>query len=118
MRSAFRTVASRWAITSTVRPMHQLGERLLDHELALGVQVRGRLVEDENRRILQEGAGDGDALALASGEAHAPLADQRLVAVRAPGDELLGVRLTGGADDVLERRVGPAVGDVVLGSSH
>ena len=47
------------------------------------------------------------------GEPHAPLAHQRLVALGAPDDELFGVRLAGGADNVFERRVRPAVRDVV-----
>ena len=38
--------------------------RLLVHR----VEMRGRLVQDQDRRVLEEGAGDGDALALAAGE--------------------------------------------------
>jgi len=35
---------------------HQLGQRLLDHELALGVEIRRRLVEDQDRGIFQKRA--------------------------------------------------------------
>ena len=51
---------------------HEVGQRLLHHELALGVEVGRRLVEDQDRRVLQEGAGDGQALALAAAESRTP----------------------------------------------
>ncbi len=63
--------------------LHQAVERLLDHGLALRIDGGQRLVEDQDRRVAQERAGDGDALALAAGEPHAALADDRLVALRA-----------------------------------
>ena len=99
MRSALRTVASRCAMTSTVRPLHELAQRLLDHELALGVEVGGGLVEDQDGRILEERARDGEALALAAAEPHAALAHQRPVALGQAGDELLRVRLARRAVD-------------------
>ncbi len=95
-------------------PLHEVAQRLLDHELALGIEVRRRLVEDQDRRILEEGAGDGQALALAAAEPHAALAHQRGVALRAGQDELLGVGLARRAVDRLGRRRRVAVGDVVL----
>jgi hypothetical protein len=36
--------------------LHQLAQRLLHQELALGVEVGRRLVQDQNRRVLEEGA--------------------------------------------------------------
>ena len=41
------------------------GEDLL---LGAGVECAGRFVEDQDRRVLDQGAGDGDALLLAAGE--------------------------------------------------
>lgn len=41
-------------------------DRFLDTRLRLDVERTGRLVEDEDRRILEDGAGDGDALAFAA----------------------------------------------------
>jgi hypothetical protein len=64
MRSAFCTVARRWAMTSVVRPLHGRVQRGLHHALALGVQRAGGFVQQQQRRVLQHGAGDGDALAL------------------------------------------------------
>jgi hypothetical protein len=45
---------------------HEPGERLLDEELALGVEVRGGLVEDQDGRVSQERASDGESLGLAA----------------------------------------------------
>ena len=56
-------------------------ERRLDLALGVDVEGRGRLVEDQDRRRLEHGAGDGDALLLAAGELQAALADLGLVAV-------------------------------------
>ena len=62
--------------------------------------------------VLEEGAGDGDALALAAGELAAILADARGEAVGQLLDELPGVRCACGADDVLLVDVGATIGDV------
>ena len=43
---------------------HQRVERAAHLRLADRVEMRGRLVEDQRRRVLQKGAGDRDALAL------------------------------------------------------
>ena len=55
--------------------LHEPVERLLDHRLVLGVHRRERLVEHQDRRVAQQRAGDGDALALAAREPDAALAD-------------------------------------------
>jgi hypothetical protein len=60
----------------------QLLQRPLDQALADGVK-RGRgLVEDQDPRVLQQDAGDRDALLLAAGELVAALAHDRVVALR------------------------------------
>ena len=51
----------------------------------LRVDRRRRLVEDQDRRVLEERARDGDALALAAGELRAALAELGLVALRQRG---------------------------------
>ncbi len=66
MRSIARTVDSRCAMTRTVRPWTISPHVLLDDALALVVERAGRLVEDQDARIGDQGAGDGDALALAA----------------------------------------------------
>ena len=60
----------------------QLGDRFLHMPLGFGIERCGRLVEQDDRRILDQRARDRDALALAAGELQAVLADRRVVAVR------------------------------------
>ena len=61
--------------------LHQMLERRLHQRLAFGVERRGRLVEQQDRRVAQDGAGNGDALALAAGQRHAAFADLGVVAL-------------------------------------
>jgi hypothetical protein len=51
------------------------GDGLHDAVLGLGIEGGGGLVEDEELRLVVEGAGEADALALAAGEADAAFAD-------------------------------------------
>src|SRR5439155_5512518 len=67
--------------------LHETVERRDDGGLAVGLDAAGRLIEQEDRRVSQEGAGDADALFLTAGEADAALADLRVVAVRELRDE-------------------------------
>ena len=88
-------------------------ERILHRGLALGVERAGGLVEDEDRRGAQEGAGDGDALLLAAGEQGAAFTDDGVVALRQVDDELVRVRVAGGGQDSFARRRGVAEQQVV-----
>ncbi len=94
--------------------LHQAVERRLDGGLALRVDGRERLVEDEDRRVTEERAGDGDALALAAGEPHAPLADDGRVAVGEPLDERVGAGRARGGLQLGRRGVRLAHPEVVL----
>src|SRR5262245_19762455 len=91
----------------------QLGESRLDQALALAVEARGRLVEYQEARMGEQGARDGDALALAAGELDAALADDGVVALLEALHELLAV--SGAADglDLGARRVRAREGDVL-----
>ena len=93
-------------------PLHQRRQRLLDQPLGLGVERTGRLVEQQDRRVLQDGARNRDALALAAGELVAALADRGIVATRHRHDEIMrGSRLRR-RDDLLLRGVRPAEGNI------
>ena len=59
----------------------ELLDRLADQGLVLDVDGAGGLVEDQDGRVAEHGAGQGDPLPLAAGEAEAALADDRVVAV-------------------------------------
>ncbi len=97
-------------------PAHEILQGAVDERLALRVILAGELVEDQDGRVAQDSAGQGDALLLATrhlGE----LADARLVAVgqrrnkvvdeRPPRRRLhvLGRGLVGAVSDVGEDRV-------------
>ena len=71
----------------------------LDLGFGLGIERCGGFVEDENGGVADEGARDGDALALAAGEALAPFAERRVVALRQRADEFVGVGFLRGGDD-------------------
>jgi hypothetical protein len=92
---------------------HQVLQGILHQALALGVEGAGGLVQQQQRRVAQDGAGHGDALALAAGQAHAALAEEGVVALRQPlekasawaasrrGAHLLVVGALGAVADVL-----------------
>ena len=61
----------------------------------------GRLVEEQDRGILEKGAGDRDPLAFAAGELGPALADHRLVLLGQAHDEIVSVRRFGGGDDLV-----------------
>src|SRR4051794_27069405 len=81
-------------------------EAVLDHRLALAVEARGRLVEDEDARVREDRSRDGNPLALPARKLDAALADDRLVALLEAFDEFVGMRNAADAFDVVERRVG------------
>ena len=92
---------------------HQRAQAVLDMALGDRVQRTGRLVEQEDRRVLEDGARERDALPLAAGELHAALADQRRIAFLGLADELVRVRLARRRPHLLVARVQPAVADVL-----
>ena len=61
-------------MVKVVRPFASSSRELLHHLLALVVQGRGGLVQNQDRRVFQENPGDADPLLLPSGELYAPLA--------------------------------------------
>ena len=70
-----------------VRPRRDRVERLQDLRLGAAVERAGRLVEDQDRRILEQGARDRDALLLAARQLEPALADFGVVALRQAFDE-------------------------------
>jgi hypothetical protein len=81
----------------------------LDPSFGLAVDVTGRLVEDDDRRIVEQGPRDGDPLVLAAREFDSTLADPRVVAVGQFRDGLVGGRRFCSRDDAvaLVRLAGP-----------
>lgn len=86
----------------------------LDHALALGIEGRGGFVEQEHGGVLQQGAGDGEALLLSAGKFAAFVADDGFVALRLGENEIVGVGLAGGFFDLFACGVGASEKDVVV----
>ena len=61
------------------RPVgHQVVQRVLYHLFALGIESAGCLIQYQDRRILENGAGDADSLPLATRKPGATITDLRL----------------------------------------
>src|SRR5689334_14389753 len=105
-RETMRDDECRTSVPQRIQPF-------LDQRLALTVQARRRFVEQEDRWIGEKGSRDRDTLALSSRQLHATLADDGLIAVGHPLDELVAVRDARDAHDVGERRVGTRVTNVL-----
>ena len=93
-------------------------ERVLDRGLGLAVERRGRLVEHEDRRVLEDDARERHALALPARELHPPLADMGIIAAPPLGigeieDEAVGVRGMRGGEHLGLGRIGAAIEEVV-----
>ena len=71
---------------------HQAGERFADDFLGFAVERGGRFVEQQYRRVLEEGPRNGDALALAAGQFYAAVADDGAHAGRQILDEIAARR--------------------------
>ena len=76
-------------MTTEVRPRSAVVEGRLHGGLVLGVEVAGGLVEDHDAGVLQQHAGDGQALLLAARQAVAALADQGVEPVGQGGDHVV-----------------------------
>ncbi len=89
-------------------------DRRRQRQLALAVEVGGRLVEQQQRRLAQEGAGEADALRLASGEAAGALADAGSHSLRQLQGDLQQAGVLGGNQDPLRRGPGRRQPHVLL----
>ena len=87
-------------------------QRLPDGGLGGGVDGARRVVEHEHAGVVEQGPGQGDALALTAGEGEPALADAGVVALGEVPDELVGLGGRGGGPHLGVGRVGGAVGDV------
>ena len=88
-----------------------------DALLALGVDARGGLVEDEDARVGQQRAREADELPLAGREAAAALLDVGVVAVRQALDEVVHADDAGHAPDLVEAGAPDARSGCCRGSS-
>ena len=78
----------------------QLRKRRLDAPLGVGIERRGGLIQNQDRRILQDRARDRDALPLAAREQRAAIAHQGVEPLR----QLVGkLHHVGGSRRILDR---------------
>jgi hypothetical protein len=64
---------------------HHFVEAFLDGSFDFGVERAGGFVKQQNRRVFEHNAGDGDTLALAAGKFHAAFANVCIIAASAFG---------------------------------
>ncbi len=114
-RDAVRVAHRRQPVRDHQRraPLRQFRERGLDGALRFRVERAGRLVEDQDGRVLEEGAGDGHALLLPAREQHPALAHHRVEALREPLDHRPQPRAPRRLGDLRVGGAEAAVGDVV-----
>ena len=93
--------------------LHQPVQSLEDQLFRGRVETRAGLVQNQDGAVADHGASDGDALALAAGEGHAPLANHGVVTLRHLLDELMRVGQLGGAENLGAAGFRLAVRDVV-----
>ena len=87
---ALRIVEKRWAMTMVVRPCMRRSKACWIVLFGLAVEGGGGFVQEEDGGVFEEGAGDGDALALTTGEAASVLAGESIVAIGLLKDKLVG----------------------------
>src|SRR5215211_680841 len=92
---------------------HEAIQGFLDLRLALDVEARHRLVQDQDGDVPDNGPRDSDPLSLAAGEGIAPLAEDGVVSVLEADDEVVGVGGTGNSLYLVVCGVQPAVGYVL-----
>ncbi len=98
---------------SVVRFVHRLAQAEPDPRLGGRVDGGGCVVEDEHARVDRERTRDRDPLALAARERDAALADDGVVALRQPLDELVRLGEPCDARHVLVGELGQSEGDVL-----
>ncbi len=93
--------------------LHEHAQPGVDPLFHLHVDGAGGVIEDEDGRVDQKGPGDGDALALPTGECVPAFADHGVVPLGQLSDESVGTGRRGGCDDLIVGGVGTPVRDVV-----
>ena len=98
-------------------PLEQAGERALDLALGVAVDVGGRLVEHQDRRIRDQGPGEAQKLALPEREVRSALIEHRIVALGEAPDEVVGPDRARRRLHLRARGVRLVVADVVVDRS-
>src|SRR4051794_27537217 len=73
----------------------------LDRLLRTRIEGRGRLVEDQDARVFEDGPGYGHPLLFTAGQLEPALSNRRLVALGKAGHEIMDLRESGGLHDLI-----------------
>ena len=93
---------------------HQFFHCFLQLIFIFRIHICGCLVEDDDGRVFQDGAGDGDPLLFAAGEGSPAFADHRVVSVGKRFDKLMAAGLSGRFNNLFMGCVGTAEFDIVF----
>ena len=96
---------------------HQPFQRLLDEPFGRRVDAGSRLVQDEQRRVLQQRPRDAHPLLLAHAELHASFTDPRIIPIPQAFDELIAVGGARGGEQFLLARIKPPIKNVLAESA-
>ena len=91
---------------------HQVRKAFLNEGFGFGVEAGGGFVENQDARVGQDGAGDGDALRLAAGELDAAFADDGVVLLFEAFGEFVDAGDAAGVENFVFGGVGAGEGDV------
>src|SRR5580700_1615517 len=97
--------------------LHEVAKAMLNHRLALGVERACGFIENEDARVGEDGARDGQTLALASGELDTALADDGLITFGEALRELINTSDSAGLEELLLGCAGSREQDVFANGS-
>ena len=80
---------------------HDVVKAVLDQAFGLGIEAGGGFVQHQDRRVLEQRPGNGDALALPSRQFDPAFANQGVVAFGHLQNKLVGMRPLRGLGDLL-----------------
>lgn len=92
---------------------HQFGNRLLNQDFIFRVKGCCCFVKQDNRRIFQQSASDGNTLALTAGKSAAVFTENRLIPVRHLPDKFITIGGFGRGNHLIVRCVWIAKTDIV-----
>ena len=96
---------------------HQVAQTFLNERFGFGVEAGSGFVENQDARIGEDGAGDGDALALAAGKFYAAFADDGVVTFFKVFGEFVDAGDAAGVHDFGFGGVGAGEGDVLANAA-
>ncbi len=113
MRSHSESVSSRWVMMIAVRVLANPASDFANQLLTFQINLTCCFVQNQHFGIPQQRPSHGDPLPLAPRKAVAASPDWRVVTVREPLDEFVGVGLSRGRLDLIRRCLRRSVADVV-----